>query len=344
MSIEVPLDELWKMLVELSDSIGNQRRSDEQKALEPRLIEAIAYATGGPERASAYLAAPPAQEWEWLELFSIHIVRHARYRPALDAVIQRFRALTDDDDLVHEACQAVIPIIGGSDACEPLAAIIRECPWHIRIYAITAMERIKSADSLRLLVELFAVEQARPDDAEIYDAEIYDDETDDGETGGQILHAICNLCPTGAEFDMLLGLARGGLFDNSGINLKEECSVLSMITGATFPEYADWRREMEPHVRRRAAFALGLSEATEADAKMWQRIVDGLPAIVPLAEGNFPNKPKLLNNDAAHTSDALLPPVVGTVRNQAPKVGRNDPCPCGSGKKYKKCCIDKNEP
>ena len=23
------------------------------------------------------------------------------------------------------------------------------------------------------------------------------------------------------------------------------------------------------------------------------------------------------------------------------KVGRNDPCPCGSGKKYKKCCLDK---
>jgi uncharacterized protein YecA (UPF0149 family) len=22
-------------------------------------------------------------------------------------------------------------------------------------------------------------------------------------------------------------------------------------------------------------------------------------------------------------------------------VGRNDPCPCGSGKKYKKCCISK---
>ena len=24
------------------------------------------------------------------------------------------------------------------------------------------------------------------------------------------------------------------------------------------------------------------------------------------------------------------------------KVGRNDPCPCGSGKKFKKCCLDKN--
>lgn len=34
-----------------------------------------------------------------------------------------------------------------------------------------------------------------------------------------------------------------------------------------------------------------------------------------------------------HTSGQTV-----TVRRTAPKVGRNDPCPCGSGKKYKKCC------
>lgn len=27
-----------------------------------------------------------------------------------------------------------------------------------------------------------------------------------------------------------------------------------------------------------------------------------------------------------------------TIVRQGPKVGRNDPCPCGSGKKYKQCC------
>jgi SEC-C motif domain protein len=27
----------------------------------------------------------------------------------------------------------------------------------------------------------------------------------------------------------------------------------------------------------------------------------------------------------------------GTIRRTEPKVGRNDPCPCGSGKKFKKC-------
>ena len=26
------------------------------------------------------------------------------------------------------------------------------------------------------------------------------------------------------------------------------------------------------------------------------------------------------------------------IKLDQPKVGRNDPCPCGSGKKYKKCC------
>ena len=31
-------------------------------------------------------------------------------------------------------------------------------------------------------------------------------------------------------------------------------------------------------------------------------------------------------------------PVIGS------KTGRNDPCPCGSGKKYKKCCALKGAP
>jgi SEC-C motif domain protein len=34
----------------------------------------------------------------------------------------------------------------------------------------------------------------------------------------------------------------------------------------------------------------------------------------------------------------FLPPPGQTIRYGQPKPGRNDPCPCGSGKKYKKCC------
>lgn len=32
----------------------------------------------------------------------------------------------------------------------------------------------------------------------------------------------------------------------------------------------------------------------------------------------------------------IVPPA--TIRNESPRIGRNDPCSCGSGKKYKKCC------
>jgi SEC-C motif-containing protein len=34
--------------------------------------------------------------------------------------------------------------------------------------------------------------------------------------------------------------------------------------------------------------------------------------------------------------DGRLPPNK-PVKLEGPKIGRNDPCPCGSGKKYKKC-------
>jgi len=42
-----------------------------------------------------------------------------------------------------------------------------------------------------------------------------------------------------------------------------------------------------------------------------------------------------------HDPDSYGPIVPSkTYQRTSPKVGRNDPCPCGSGKKYKKCCLD----
>jgi uncharacterized protein len=39
---------------------------------------------------------------------------------------------------------------------------------------------------------------------------------------------------------------------------------------------------------------------------------------------------------------AALPKAPPPARVSAARVGRNEPCPCGSGKKYKKCCIDRS--
>jgi hypothetical protein len=53
---------------------------------------------------------------------------------------------------------------------------------------------------------------------------------------------------------------------------------------------------------------------------------DSGPTELPVAQVPMPPSPALANYDAPK-------PLI-----RGPKVGRNDPCPCGSGKKYKKCC------
>ena len=40
---------------------------------------------------------------------------------------------------------------------------------------------------------------------------------------------------------------------------------------------------------------------------------------------------------AAANRDTRERQPVQPVRNDGPKIGRNDPCPCGSGKKFKNC-------
>ncbi len=45
-----------------------------------------------------------------------------------------------------------------------------------------------------------------------------------------------------------------------------------------------------------------------------------------------------LARDMADQQEAAEPQKVKQIVRDVPKVGRNDPCPCGSGKKFKKCC------
>jgi preprotein translocase subunit SecA len=98
----------------------------------------------------------------------------------------------------------------------------------------------------------------------------------------------------------------------------------------------------------------------------WLRPIQNDEGTAPVPRRPAPRRPPLILNDPSAESTSILnsapraqtaqqaspfgpshdkqPPRVGgddaavkTVRRDEPKVGRNDPCPCGSGKKYKKC-------
>ncbi len=68
--------------------------------------------------------------------------------------------------------------------------------------------------------------------------------------------------------------------------------------------------------------------------------------LLPLLEEAGKDTRELLETERARLQSmrrarlALASPVTPVVRS-SPKVGRNEPCPCGSGKKYKKCCDGK---
>jgi hypothetical protein len=54
-------------------------------------------------------------------------------------------------------------------------------------------------------------------------------------------------------------------------------------------------------------------------------------------EANLAEFERAVRTGDPHGHAHAAPPVRPIV-NRAPKVGRNDPCPCGSGKKFKACC------
>lgn len=61
---------------------------------------------------------------------------------------------------------------------------------------------------------------------------------------------------------------------------------------------------------------------------------DTVRFIYNINTSNIPKREKIAEPVITNHEEGVRKPVV----NKEEKVGRNDPCPCGSGKKYKKCC------
>ena len=89
---------------------------------------------------------------------------------------------------------------------------------------------------------------------------------------------------------------------------------------------AQRRREAEKRQERMRGTHASASESAAEQARS-RRGRRRMPAPRGMAAGMAQGAP---NQEAPAPQE--------TVRREEPKVGRNDPCPCGSGKKYKKCC------
>ena len=105
-------------------------------------------------------------------------------------------------------------------------------------------------------------------------------------------------------------------WDPQMVDLREELVTACTIMEKHFPEYDEWKAEADTTREKQ----------NQRVAKMMTMPHDDfIKGISPKAEklDSEPDRRENKSNREKH----------------AKKVGRNDPCPCGSGKKYKKCCM-----
>lgn len=94
---------------------------------------------------------------------------------------------------------------------------------------------------------------------------------------------------------------------------------LGIIIGKPFPQAREWERVARSRGSRWGAPDPSVSELAFA------RILHAPGEGAPLGE---------IDSMRPFVPEGPLEPL-----SRGPKTGRNDPCPCGSGKKYKKCCL-----
>lgn len=105
------------------------------------------------------------------------------------------------------------------------------------------------------------------------------------------------------------------------VDLRDELIVACTIVGQEFPELEKWRKDAEKEKRK----------ASERQARFERQRPSMWPLDVPPpSPPPPPSRPRPL-------PPPLQPP--SEVPRSVQKAGRNDPCPCGSGKKFKKCCL-----
>jgi uncharacterized protein len=100
---------------------------------------------------------------------------------------------------------------------------------------------------------------------------------------------------------------------------KEIMTCLAVITAIAEPESAGELFETTPNL-------------AEKSAKFWASLFTLLPAVVESLQHHAARREKERQANLRERAQVGRP-----VRSE--KIGRNDPCPCGSGKKYKKCCL-----
>ena len=123
-----------------------------------------------------------------------------------------------------------------------------------------------------------------------------------------------------------------------GFNIFDEMmsSIRNLVMSRVFKVKIQLSPEAAEHRRRMMEAQNSQMNAQHSDAQQFGAAVQANTA-ERTAQSAF-NGDTARRQAASGAMQQRTQSANATVRRTMPKVGRNDPCPCGSGKKYKQCC------
>ena len=97
-----------------------------------------------------------------------------------------------------------------------------------------------------------------------------------------------------------------------------------------------------PFKKKEQMDATGQEKASSIADKL-EKELDALPAVFKAKLQDPAVKERFMNIARRMEADGVNFKSIRQMKkwmkdHEGPRIGRNDPCPCGSGKKYKKCC------
>ncbi len=242
--------------------------------------------------------------WYWLEMAAVRMAGHLRLESALPAIFAKF--IRDDDDMSDDCLYALSRI--GTDA------VVRGVLDHysddldvgMRMFLAEALGHVPSEAAVAAFMELIP----RAEDDELNDFMLAD------------LFGLFS--PEGNAFGVKHMPEYG-----TGYESPRALRAVCQLTGQAFPELDRWTAWLDEEDRDRLRKREKYEAMMVARAGDWDEEQEEWEAAAP------PHW-----SDVAKQAAVNYAPQAPIVKQATP--GRNDPCPCGSGKKYKKCCQLKN--
>lgn len=248
---------------------------------------------------------------KWMEPLMVTLAGLLHMETAVPVILGK---LHEEDSLLAGHCVEALSRVGTDAVIAAVAADFADADRHFRLYAANVLENIHSDLAVDKSVGLLATEK-------------------DQQVQRDLAHAALSHFAVEAV-EPVRQLIRSQRLDGDLRHLRDYLVETCTIMEERFPDYDEWqaagKHEREEHRRQLEAVK---DDPTATLAWALGRAKDYMLPDEPEEQRTTPPLPNL------PSFDEPLPG--GRPDAVSKRAGRNDPCPCGSGKKYKKCCMKK---